>query len=202
MNIYLTNHARVRNTNFCDEAGQVLYKSDTPGSCLSCNRTTKISKAAPYEKQAYEKQDDRSTTDGGSDHFDDLAAIEWHTLGSSVLTYGGLERPMKEFMPSKGIFAQHRVFTAPGDGRSFRWTLGTCTSSLVLDDGSKTPVAQSHRSNSGVLGKPRQARLEIFAGFEHLVDVILVGYVFVEKLRKERECAAKSGAAGGGGGGA
>ncbi|KZP12755.1 hypothetical protein FIBSPDRAFT_835949 [Athelia psychrophila] len=181
MDIYLANHANVRNTNFCNEAGQVLYKSDTPGSFLSRNRTTKISKVVPHD-----------SPEDMLDHFDELAAIEWHTLGSSVLTYGGFKRPMKEFMPSKGIFAQHRVFTAPGDGRSFRWTLGMWTCSLVLDDGSKTPVAESHRSNAGLVGKPRQARLEIFSGFEHLVDVILIGFVFVEKLRKERERAAES----------
>lgn len=58
---------------------------------------------------------------------------------------------------------------------------------LILDDGSKTPVAQSHRSDSGIIGKPQQARLEIFAGFEHLVDIILITYIFVEKLRKDRE---------------
>ena len=38
-----------------------------------------------------------------------------------------------------------------------------------------------------VIEKPRQARLEIFSGFEHLADIILVTYIFVEKLRKDRE---------------
>ncbi|KZP12618.1 hypothetical protein FIBSPDRAFT_870138 [Athelia psychrophila] len=176
MDLYLTNHANARNTKFCNEAGQVLYKSETPGSCLSHNRTTKISKVIPHD-----------SPEDMTDLFADLAAIEWHRLGSSVLTYGGFKQSMKEFMPSKGIFAQHRVFTPPRDDRSFRWTLGMWTCSLILDDGSKTPVAESHRSNTGVLGKPREARLEIFSGFEHLADVILIGYVFVEKLRKERE---------------
>lgn len=40
------------------------------------------------------------------DRFTELAAIEWHAITSSVLTYGGFERPMKEFMPSKGILSQ------------------------------------------------------------------------------------------------
>lgn len=58
---------------------------------------------------------------------------------------------------------------------------------LILDDGSKTPVAEGHRSNTGALGKPRPARLEIFSGFEHLADIILIGFVYVEKLRKDNE---------------
>ena len=58
---------------------------------------------------------------------------------------------------------------------------------LVLNDGSKQLVARSHRSNIGIIGKPCQACLEISPGFEHLVDIILVMYIFVEKLRKDRE---------------
>jgi hypothetical protein len=58
---------------------------------------------------------------------------------------------------------------------------------LALNDESKTPVARSHRSNIGIFGKPCQARLEIFPGFEHLMDIILVTYIFVEKSRKDRE---------------
>ena len=73
--------------------------------------------------------------------------------------------------------------------------MSTC--SLILDDGSKTPVAEGHRSHIGVFSKSRQARLVIFPGFEHLVDIILITFVYAEKLRKEREQAAQSAAAGG-----
>ncbi|KAF7966381.1 hypothetical protein HWV62_38903 [Athelia sp. TMB] len=181
MNIYLTNHANVRNTTFTDDFGQVLYKSETPGSILSRNRKTTISKIVPND-----------SPDDMADHFTELAIIEWHTIASSVLTYGGVKQSMKEFMPHKGVLAQNRGFTAPGDGRAFKWKLGMWTCSLILDDGSKTPVAEGHRSNAGVVGSRRQAQLEIFPGFENLVDVILVTFVFVEKLRKERERAAES----------
>lgn len=39
----------------------------------------------------------------------------------------------------------------------------------------------------GVIGAKRPARLEIFTGFEHLVDIILITYIYVEKLRKDSE---------------
>lgn len=58
---------------------------------------------------------------------------------------------------------------------------------LELNDGSKTPVARSHRSDVGIFKKPRQARLEILPDFEHLADIILVTYIYVEKMRKDRE---------------
>ena len=49
MNIYLTNHANVRNTAFTNDAGQALYKSETPGFILSRNRKTTISKVVPND---------------------------------------------------------------------------------------------------------------------------------------------------------
>ena len=63
---------------------------------------------------------------------------------------------------------------------------------MELNDGSNTIVAQSHRSNVGLIGGgPRPAYLEIFPDFEHLVDVILATYIFAEKIRKDREKAAE-----------
>jgi hypothetical protein len=58
---------------------------------------------------------------------------------------------------------------------------------LYLNDGSQTAVARSHRSNSGAIGKAKQARLEIHPGFEHPVDTLLVTYIYAEKLRKDQE---------------
>jgi len=67
------------------------------------------------------------------------------------------------------------------------------TATLALNDDSTTIVAQSHRSDVGIIaGKPRQARLKISPGFEHLVDIILVTYIFVERIRKDREKVAES----------
>ena len=59
---------------------------------------------------------------------------------------------------------------------------------MELNDGSNTIVSQSHRSDVGLIGGgPRPAYLEIFPDFEDLVDVILVTYILVEKIRKDRE---------------
>lgn len=50
MNLILTNHQFVLDTHFCNEAGQVLYKTTTTrGSFLSPNRRTTISKIVPNE---------------------------------------------------------------------------------------------------------------------------------------------------------
>ena len=49
MDIYLTNHANVRNTHFCNADGQDLYKSETPGSILNPHKKTIISKIMPND---------------------------------------------------------------------------------------------------------------------------------------------------------
>jgi len=168
MNIFLTNHANVRNTKFCNAEEQVLYKSETIGSTLSPNKKTIISKVVPNE-----------SLDAMADHFKELAVIQWSAIASSILTHNGVTVSMKDFMPHEGTLMRHRVFTPPNDSRSFSWTTGVWTLRLDLNDGSKTAVARSHRSDAGIFsGKPRQARLEIFPGFEHLVDIILITYIY------------------------
>ena len=49
MDIYLTNHANVRNTKFCAANGQVLYKSETEGFVLSPHKKTTIYKIIPND---------------------------------------------------------------------------------------------------------------------------------------------------------
>jgi hypothetical protein len=56
---------------------------------------------------------------------------------------------------------------------------------LTLNDGSNTPVAQSHRQHFGILKEKRKAGLEIYPGFEHLVDIIVITFIYVETLRDE-----------------
>lgn len=59
---------------------------------------------------------------------------------------------------------------------------------LVMDaDGKEIRVAVYHRRRLGVLTDPRSASLEIFAEGEHMVDLIVVRFVYIEKLRKDRE---------------
>jgi hypothetical protein len=114
MDLYLTNHANVRKTNFCNAEGQVLYKSETPGYAtrLVPNQKTTISKVVPSNAPedmgtlSYFTSTLIRLTWNPADKFTHLATIEWHTIGSSRLTYGGFEGSMSEFIPSKGIFAQ------------------------------------------------------------------------------------------------
>jgi hypothetical protein len=63
---------------------------------------------------------------------------------------------------------------------------GKYISQLELNDDSKTPVAQGLRSNAGIIGHPRHARLEIYPGFEHLADIIVITYIYMERRRNRQ----------------
>jgi hypothetical protein len=54
---------------------------------------------------------------------------------------------------------------------------------LSLNDGSRTVVARSHR----VTGRRRKATLEISPTLAPMMDVVILTFVFVEKLRMEKE---------------
>ncbi|KIM83998.1 hypothetical protein PILCRDRAFT_421948 [Piloderma croceum F 1598] len=168
MNIYLTNRG-VGHTQFRTADGQMMYKSETPGFLHGGKKTT-IYKVIPNDDP--EEMVDR---------FTELATTEWRTM-SSKLTYNGVELPITIKRNLRG----HCIFTAPGDGRLFKWSLGPREVTLVLNDDSNTIVARGHRHNIGVIGKPRPARLEIFPNFDHLADVILATYVLAERRRERR----------------
>jgi hypothetical protein len=49
MDLYLSNHHKVRNTNYSTAGGQVVYKAETPGSIYKAHKTTTISKIIPND---------------------------------------------------------------------------------------------------------------------------------------------------------
>jgi len=65
------------------------------------------------------------------------------------------------------------------------------SSQLFVNDPAKTPVAFFHRRHFGIIGKARPASLEIFEAGKEMVDFIVVTGVYMEKLRKDKERAAR-----------
>ena len=153
MDLYLSNHANVRNTNFCIADGQVVYKSETPGSVFAPNKKTTVYKVVPNDTP-----EDMST----SSHFFCIQG-EIHNVINRGQIYrssdyrlanidifeidiqrcrhaDGLQRGLRAVrvfdssllttwrsLTRYPTSTRHRVFTAPGDGRSFKWTLGMWT---------------------------------------------------------------------------
>lgn len=62
---------------------------------------------------------------------------------------------------------------------------------LHLNDESATLVAQFYYKGWGLVNTPKPARIEIFPGGEDMADLIIVTLVYIEKMRLEREYAAR-----------
>jgi len=63
----------------------------------------------------------------------------------------------------------------------------TLSSQLFLNDTAKMPVAVFHRKRLGILRTARPASLEIFPVGEAIADIIIVTFIYMEKMRKDRE---------------
>jgi len=163
---------------YSNETGQVLYKVETPIKLPP--RTSTISRVVPNNMS--------TDTEDMRDKFAYLATVKHKAIASSTLRFGGNEVETKEYFRKEGWSAhgRDRIFTGP-DGHEYRWLLKSCFSELVANDEKRTPVAVFHRKNLGIIGEARTASLEIFPVGEHIVDMILITFIHIEKKRKDRE---------------
>jgi hypothetical protein len=59
---------------------------------------------------------------------------------------------------------------------------------LVTNDPSKTTIAKFHRIKLGIFNKTKErAYLDVFPEGEHMVDEIFTTFIYIEKLRRQRE---------------
>ncbi|KAL0577675.1 hypothetical protein V5O48_004323 [Marasmius crinis-equi] len=134
--------------------------------------------------------------------FEYIAQIDWCVFASSRLRFGdGGQVEAKEFFRKEGCgpYGRHRIFTGR-DGREYKWYLRWWYSELVRNNEAKTPVAIFHPKSFKSLFTKNcvPAHLEIFPDGEHMVDEIFTTFVYIEKLRKEKERAARHRGGGGG----
>ncbi|KIM49884.1 hypothetical protein M413DRAFT_439018 [Hebeloma cylindrosporum] len=177
------------NATYHTEEGEMIYKveaaSVTPGA-----RTIKISKAIPS------LIDDSVAGSEGKlsrSSFGHLATIEYRMVQDSWIRMGGtMDISTGEYFRKEGwtLLGRNRIFTGP-DGREYIWKLGPFVCKLFVNDSDKTPVAFFHRRHVGIIGKARPASLEIFEAGRDMIDLIVVTGVYMAKLRKDKERAAR-----------
>ncbi|KAG6372429.1 hypothetical protein JVT61DRAFT_7526 [Boletus reticuloceps] len=173
----------VRNTVFTDEHGLPMYKSTTPFRLGV--RSTTISRHVASESRI-------------EDPIEVVGRIDWHCFGSSIFTIGGMRLESSVFLPRHGLFGKKRTFTGP-DGRRYRWDMYRRDVVLSVDDASRTEIARYHRATLGIIGKRRSASLEIAPHAEHMLDLIVLTFIYVEKLRMDKERQRRAAASSGGG---
>ncbi|TFK64521.1 hypothetical protein BDN72DRAFT_846508 [Pluteus cervinus] len=186
MNLSLsdTNHL---NATYTREDGTPIYQVVTPFSFSS--KTATIKKAIP------EFQEGTAAVFTANHRYGFLAQVEFHVFASSVLHINGEQVKTSEFFTKGGLtltkLGASRKFVGP-DGKEYKWILGQSASTLVLNNDEKTKVAESHRKHYGVFHKARPAFLEITPVGMHMVDLVLITFVYIEKLRKDAESARDS----------
>jgi len=186
---------RARHTIVLDELAQIEYLIDTPFKWFS-RPTTTISKA-PCRQQ----KDGHSRLDLDSDI---IAAIEWHALRATVFHIGNRVVSSHDFIPSREHLSRERYFIGP-DMTSYVWKLDTGVPSLQVegslelyrDDDSDTCIASYKRGEVRVFGTRDPGCLEISPEGEHMIDMIVITFVYVEKLRMDMEARARAFATGG-----
>jgi len=120
--------------------------------------------------------------------FAHLAEIKFNEIMSSVIRYHGEEYETNKLFTKKemGWYGRHRAFAGP-DGLQYQWNLGIRVPELIRRDAARTPVARFHRRRVGVFRKARRASLEIFPEGMHMVDFILITFVYIQKIRNDAE---------------
>ncbi|KAJ8502479.1 hypothetical protein ONZ45_g11716 [Pleurotus djamor] len=177
MKLYLSD-SDPRNTVFGSETdGRAMYIVDTPFKFFD-TRVSKISKVVHGVVEP-------------------LAEIEWHTFASSRLRFQGKDVAFTDMFQRVGFAWRDRVFVGTDD-REYKWRLSSA-SKLYLNDRTETPVARSHKLSLGIFGPSHSPYLEVFPEGEGILDMIIITFVYVEKLRRDNERRRRRGAAGGGG---
>ncbi|PPQ65833.1 hypothetical protein CVT24_012060 [Panaeolus cyanescens] len=142
-----------------------------------------------------------ATHDAEDDHFLKIGEVEFHTISSTVIRHFQHRWKTSEFFKKQGSdhYGSDRVFTG-FDGKKYMWRMKSTLSELYLLEPEPASEAESeqrqhpvliarlHNPNVGVSFEKRHPpSLDIFKGGEDMMDLILITFVYIEKVRRERE---------------
>lgn len=169
MHLFLSNR-EPWNATYTNEEGQAIYKTSTPWRSLG-------------KRVIIDRITHNPTNVELKDH---LAEVQYNLFTSSRIKYGGEDWSTSRYFRNtegQGALGSGKFFTAP-DGKRYIWKMGIRVPELVMGDGSNRRVASYHRRRHN---DPQPTSLEILPEGEHMVDLILVTFMYVEKIRKDRE---------------
>ncbi|EAU80771.2 hypothetical protein CC1G_04881 [Coprinopsis cinerea okayama7 len=184
MQLTLTGN-RAWNSDFCAPDGRLLYR------VRMSNRKASLFKATSSGQLA------------------NLAEIEFHAVRPTKITVPGKGVTNSTVFFRKGRLGwkgRDRIFTGPS-GLEYRWKLHKKFSELYTNDIAKAFVARYHPRTSHFLQASTPAYLEVSEGGLEMLDLIIITFVYIEKIREEKgareggEEAGDFGDGGGGGGG-
>ncbi|KAL0569944.1 hypothetical protein V5O48_012019 [Marasmius crinis-equi] len=163
------------NSTYADENGRVIYKVNTtttlPGG------SSNIVKLLPDDIPRMQNVEGDEVP---GDRFAHLARIDWKIYS---IFHHGEELVTKQFFRRESGWAKkrNRIFMGE-DGKEYKWVLGPVYPELRLNDESQTVVAKYNPGS--VFTKKRPGVLEIFPSARHMMDIIVMTFVYVETARR------------------
>ncbi|KAF8842600.1 hypothetical protein BDN67DRAFT_1009631 [Paxillus ammoniavirescens] len=153
------------NTDIFDEQGHKLYTISTPWAF------TKITTITKYRWSGH---DNVAET---------MGVIERHTFGNTIIRFNGQEVEAN-IMLEKRSWENGRYFTGP-DNHSYKWKIGGKYCWLKPAE-SDIELARFHQKNLGIRKESHPPYLDVSPTVVHIMDHIIVTYVYVEELRRRR----------------
>ncbi|KAJ3752334.1 hypothetical protein EV360DRAFT_55396 [Lentinula raphanica] len=163
----------ILNNVFQDAEGHTVYDCHTPHT-ISPHRTTTISKSLSNE---------------GREGFEYVAQIDWRTIRSSKIRFangrlGGQEVEINKYLRKDGWSlmsgtGRNYTFTCE-DGEDYTWRNGTLHLRMFRRDDLDNPVAVYTRETF-----TKGGHLEVFPSAQHLMDEIIVTFIYVEQKNVE-----------------
>ncbi|KAF9644778.1 hypothetical protein BDM02DRAFT_843365 [Thelephora ganbajun] len=177
-----------------------LHQDDDVDSDSGDDITDKGKKKSESKEDKHNREE-ADEADGGAELLetsDGIARIYWKWFSPDRIVFQGKITTRSEFLPKCGKMSGSYMFTGP-DGIEYRWAMGAMGMNypkLVTTDEKKTVIAEFHRAHYFM--KRRKARLEVQPAGMHMLDYIVLTFVFAEDKRRERERRANSSGGGGG----
>ncbi|KAI6110892.1 hypothetical protein EDD16DRAFT_1225567 [Pisolithus croceorrhizus] len=160
------------NSVLSDEQGQQLYTISTTGLLNS--------------KTTITKHDQRGENDI-------IGVITWRTYRDTTiwLKATGSEVAAKSLLHSE-LFSSRRTFTAP-DGKAYVWNLWR-TNCTLEEQGTSLQLVKYHRRNVGIMSPSHPQYLEISPSVYHMLDLVVVTFIYAERISRRKEVGARAAA--------
>lgn len=209
LELELYKHSILRSTLTDQATGQARYRVETPitisGDFTRIKKLESHAQPTPHPDWDTDSDTHDHITDGkkaegkldfkevanleSAETSDEVARIHFKVFTSDKIFFQGKMYTRKEFLP-RGKVKGSYMFTGP-DGVQYRWASGISGEHpprLVTTD-EKTVIAEFHQPN--YVTKRQKPRLQVHPEGMHMLDHIVLTFVYVEHQRGQREAEEK-----------
>ncbi|KAF8128217.1 hypothetical protein EV363DRAFT_1170817 [Boletus edulis] len=157
-----------KNTDISDEQGNKLYTISTPRGWKQVTTITKYDSGKRNRAPQV------------------LCVIEWHRVKKTKFLFGQREMAVDRILYRRP-YSWGRYFTGP-DGLTYKWKVGFRYCWLKHETKhARAHLVKFHGRNLGIRKPSHPPFLEIAPEVAHMIDHIIVTYMYMERLRRDVE---------------